>query len=98
MFVAVERTVSDAEYRRNPVSVCGQACGILKHLPYLGSRKEAKVAKKTKNIPVAGMDNIEYAQAMLGLRQSNAAGKHADKRDKRARTRSAQKMRALRDW
>lgn len=56
------------------------------------------MAKKTKNIPVAGMGNIEYAQAMLGLRQSNAAGKHADKRDKRTRTRSAQKVRAMRDW
>lgn len=56
------------------------------------------MAKKTKTVPVAGMGNFDYAQAMLGLRQSNAAGKHADKRDKRARTRSAQKVRAMRDW
>lgn len=70
---------------------------MLNILRYWIHREEAKVAKR-KNIPVAGMGNIEYAQAMLGLRQSNAAGKHADKRDKRARTRSAQKVRAMKDW
>jgi len=36
--------------------------------------------------------------AMVGKRSSNAAGKHKDKRDKRARTRSAQRARALKDW
>jgi len=35
--------------------------------------------------------------AMTGKRFSNAAGKHGDKRDKRARTRGASRARALRD-
>ena len=40
----------------------------------------------------------ERIQARQELRRSNAAGKHQDKRDKRARTRGAAKQRALRDW
>jgi len=36
--------------------------------------------------------------AMVGKRSSNAAGKHKDKRDKRARTRGAQRARAMKDW
>lgn len=32
------------------------------------------------------------------LRRSGAAGKHADRRTKRQRTRAAIKSRALRDW
>ena len=35
--------------------------------------------------------------AMLGKRTSNAAGKHADKRTRRTRTRSAAKARAVKD-
>lgn len=53
--------------------------------------------KKTK-MPVTVRASDEYVQAMVGLRSSNAAGKHADKRTKRARTRTAQTARALKDW
>jgi hypothetical protein len=35
---------------------------------------------------------------MVGKRTSNAAGKHADKRTRRARTRSASKARAMKEW
>ncbi|WP_159600862.1 hypothetical protein [Agromyces humi] len=42
--------------------------------------------------------NPEYAQAMRELRRSSAAGSHADKRSKRARTRSAAKSRAVSDY
>lgn len=42
--------------------------------------------------------NKALALAMVEKRRSNAAGKHADKRDKRARTRDAQKRRAMKDW
>lgn len=37
-------------------------------------------------------------RAMLDKRFGNAAGKHADKRDRRARTRAAAKRRAMKDW
>jgi len=40
----------------------------------------------------------ERIQARQELRRSGAAGTHADKRSKRARTRGAAKQRALRDW
>jgi hypothetical protein len=42
--------------------------------------------------------NLPLAQAMIGKRTSNAAGKHADKRDKRARTRSASKQRSMKEY
>lgn len=42
--------------------------------------------------------NPARAQAMVEKRRSNAAGKHADKRTKRARTRGAAKARALKEW
>lgn len=45
---------------------------------------------------VAGVANPEMAAAMRGLRSSNAAGTHADKRTRRARTRSAALRAALR--
>jgi len=41
--------------------------------------------------------NPERAKAMAELRRSNAAGTHADKRTKRARTRNAQIRKALRE-
>ena len=44
-----------------------------------------------------GIENPDYARAMSELRRSNASGTHADKRDKRARTRDAAKKRDLRD-
>jgi hypothetical protein len=39
----------------------------------------------------------EQVQAIQGLRASGAAGKHADRRTKRNRSRSAQKRTAIRD-
>ena len=42
--------------------------------------------------------NPALAKAMVGKRSSNAAGKHLDKRAKRARTRAASKARALKDF
>ncbi len=51
--------------------------------------------KQPKHQPVA---NPEYARAIAELRRSNAAGTHADKRARRARTRAAQLDRARRDW
>lgn len=42
--------------------------------------------------------NEALARAMVGKRQSGAAGKHQDKRDKRARTRGAKKVRAMKEW
>ena len=50
-----------------------------------------------KNKKHRGIANPAYAQAMAELRRSSAAGTHADKRDKRARTRGAQLRRDLRD-
>lgn len=41
--------------------------------------------------------NPDMARAMHGKRTSNAAGTHADKRTKRARTRSASIARDLKD-
>ena len=55
-------------------------------------------AGKKQAMPVMVRASDEYVQAILGLRSSNAAGKHSDKRDKRARTRSAQLRRTLKDW
>jgi hypothetical protein len=43
-----------------------------------------------------GIANPALAEAMRGKRMSSAAGTHADKRDKRARTRSANLARELR--
>lgn len=52
--------------------------------------KQSKTSYKTAN--------PEYAKAIAELRRSSAAGTHGDKRSKRARTRSAQRSRALADW
>jgi hypothetical protein len=46
---------------------------------------------------IAGIANPEMAAALRGLRSSNAAGVHADRRARRARTRSAALRAALRD-
>ena len=45
-----------------------------------------------------GVGNKDYAVAMVELRRSGAAGKHADKRTKRMKTRAARKSAALREW
>lgn len=42
--------------------------------------------------------NPAYAAAMRELRRSSAAGTHADKREKRSRTRDAQKRKAMKDY
>jgi hypothetical protein len=39
----------------------------------------------------------QYARDIHGLRSSNAAGTHADGRERRARTRGAAKARAVRE-
>lgn len=42
-------------------------------------------------------ENKPLMRAMVGKRMSSAAGKHADRRRRRARTRSAAKARALKE-
>jgi hypothetical protein len=51
-------------------------------------------AKAPKHINIA---NAAYIQGMREIRSSNAAGTHADRRERRARTRSASLRRDLRD-
>jgi len=41
--------------------------------------------------------NPEYAKAIREIRRSNASGIHADKRDKRARTRQAKRDKAIQE-
>lgn len=50
----------------------------------------AKKAEKFK-----GVGNHRYAVEMHGLRSSNAAGTHADKRTRRERDRASQTRRAV---
>lgn len=56
-------------------------------------------AKRSGRAPVdfTPTANPAYAEGMRQLRRSNAAGSHADTRDRRARTRGAALDRALRD-
>ena len=44
-----------------------------------------------------GIENKGYIEGMRELRRSNAAGTHADKREKRTRTRKAKLDKALRE-
>jgi hypothetical protein len=44
-----------------------------------------------------GIENKPYIEAMRELRKSNASGTHADKREKRARTRKAKLDKAIKD-
>ena len=44
-----------------------------------------------------GNENKPYIEAMREIRRSNKAGTHADKRDKRARTRKAKLDKVLRE-
>lgn len=44
-----------------------------------------------------GIENKQYIEAMRELRRSNASGTHADKREKRARTRKAKNEKAIRE-
>lgn len=50
----------------------------------------AKKAEKYR-----GVENHRYAVEMHGLRSSNAAGTHADKRTRRERDRNSQNRRAV---
>ena len=51
-------------------------------------------SKSQKN----GHEPDALAVRLQGLRFSGAAGKHKDRRDKRARTRAASKARAMKDY
>lgn len=53
---------------------------------------------KTKEQKHCGIANPKYAREIHGLRSSNAAGTHLDRRTKRNRTRSTQRRTALSDW
>lgn len=55
------------------------------------------MSKSKKQSGLPGMGNFALASAMQEKRRSGAAGVHADKRDKRARTRAAAKARALKE-
>jgi hypothetical protein len=50
------------------------------------------------NTHAHSIENKSYIKAMREIRRSNAAGLHADKRTRRARTRSASLTRAMRDY
>lgn len=52
---------------------------------------------KKKTSRMRGVENKPLMQGMQGLRSSGAAGPHGDARDRRARTRSAAKGKAIRD-
>jgi len=56
------------------------------------SGREATVADKHRNIA-----NPAMAQAMRELRRSSAASPHADRRERKARTRAASLRRDLKD-
>jgi len=53
---------------------------------------------KNNSRKVKGVENKPYIEAMRGLRSSGAAGTHADKRTKRARTRNASKRKDINSW
>jgi len=42
-----------------------------------------------------GIENPEYHKAMMELRRSNASGTHADKRERRARSRADKLRKAI---
>jgi hypothetical protein len=44
------------------------------------------------------ISNTAYIEGMREIRKSNASGTHADKRQKRARTRQASKSKTMKDW
>jgi hypothetical protein len=44
-----------------------------------------------------GNENKPYIEAMREIRRSNKAGTHADKREKRCRTRSAKLKKAIKE-
>lgn len=50
---------------------------------------------KKSNSKSRGVENKPYIEGMREIRKSNAAGTHADRRDRRARTRSASKRKDI---
>ena len=56
------------------------------------------MSKHKRNPYVVPAMSAEQVRAMQELRRSGAAGKHADKRNKRVRTRGAATARAVREW
>jgi len=52
----------------------------------------------TKKFQFHAVSNTPYIEGMREIRKSNASGTHADKRQKRARTRQASKSRTIKDW
>jgi hypothetical protein len=56
------------------------------------------MSKHRRNPYVVPTMTAEEVRRLQELRRSGAAGKHADKRSKRTRTRGAQRARALADW
>lgn len=58
----------------------------------------AKQSRITTSGFTGNTANPAKAHAMTELRRSGAAGKHPDGRNRRARTRSTQTSRALRDF
>jgi hypothetical protein len=56
------------------------------------------MSKHKRNPYVVPTMTAEEVRRLQELRRSGAAGKHADKRDKRTRTRGAATRRALQDW
>lgn len=61
---------------------------------YVPTPMKAPTASKVPKKPTP-VSNPEMYNAMLGKRTSNAAGIHLDKREKRARTRSAAKSKDI---
>jgi hypothetical protein len=62
------------------------------------SNKKKGVEMATKKFQFHAISNTPYIEGMREIRKSNASGTHADKRQKRARTRQASKSRTIKDW
>lgn len=54
--------------------------------------------KKKAPVKLAGMGNSEYIAGMREIRSSNKSGTHLDGRYRRARTRSANKARSIKEF
>jgi hypothetical protein len=61
------------------------------------ARTEDPMSSMSKSAKHAAA-NHALAVAMVGKRTSSAAGKHADRRTKRNRTRAAQRANAVKGW
>lgn len=65
---------------------------------YTVSKRRRTKGRREVSTPIIPRMSPEAVRATQERRRSGAAGKHADKRDKRVRTRSAQRARALKEW